>query len=120
MSGSEQSTLFGESSKEQKERIRKESPFGHFKSWRLVHLIVKSGDNLKQEQFAMQLLSTIQQIFIIEKVNITLVTYEVLSLGPDCGVIEMVKDAVTMDSLKRNLYASSESFADFFKYCPRI
>lgn len=28
-------------------KIRNESPFGKFKSWKLVNLIVKSGDNLK-------------------------------------------------------------------------
>jgi len=29
--------------------------------------------------------------------------YEVLSMGPDCGIIEMVKDSVTFDKLKKHL-----------------
>lgn len=31
-------------------------------------------------------------------------TYEVISLGPHYGLIEMVKDAATIDSLKKKLY----------------
>ena len=41
--------FFGEDSKEQEDRLRKGSIYKHLKSWRLVHLIVKTGDNLKQE-----------------------------------------------------------------------
>ena len=49
----------------------------------------------------MQLISTIDQIFATEKLPIKLSTYEVISLGPNYGLIEMVKDAITIDSLKR-------------------
>ena len=43
-----------ETSAEQEKRIRKQSIFGHLKTWKLLRLIVKSGDDLRQEQFAMQ------------------------------------------------------------------
>jgi hypothetical protein len=39
--------LFGEDSSIIAEKLRKKSIYGHFKSWRLVNLIVKTGDNLK-------------------------------------------------------------------------
>ena len=52
-----------ENSAEQERRIRKQSIFGHLKTWKLIRLIVKSGDDLKQEQFAMQLITQIDQIF---------------------------------------------------------
>lgn len=51
------SNVFGESEEDFKERIRNKSIFGHLASWDLVHLIVKTNDNLKQEQFALQLIS---------------------------------------------------------------
>ncbi|CAD8152555.1 unnamed protein product [Paramecium pentaurelia] len=106
--------LFGESAKDQEQRIKEQSLFGNLKSWRLVHLIVKSGDNLKQEQFAMQLLSTIDQIFSIEDLPMRLSIYEVISLGPNYGLIEMVKDAITIDSLKRQLWNRQQTLAQFF------
>lgn len=43
-----------ETAAEQEKRIRKQSIFGHLKTWKLLRLIVKSGDDLRQEQFAMQ------------------------------------------------------------------
>lgn len=33
--------LFGEDQADQEKRIRKKSPYGHLKSWKLVHFIVK-------------------------------------------------------------------------------
>lgn len=50
-------TIFLETSKEQDERVRKNSPFGSLKTWKLLKLIVKSNDDVRQEQFAMQLIS---------------------------------------------------------------
>ena len=46
-------TVFIETSKEQDERIKKNSPFGHLKTWKLLKMIVKSNDDVRQEQFAM-------------------------------------------------------------------
>jgi phosphatidylinositol 4-kinase len=37
--------------------VRKQSPFGHLKTWRLIKVIVKSNDDVRQEQFAMQLIA---------------------------------------------------------------
>ena len=48
-----------ENSKEQERRIRAASQYGHLKSWRLMRLIVKSKDDVRQEQFAVQLISQI-------------------------------------------------------------
>ena len=40
-------TIFLETSKEQDERVRKNSPFGGLKTWRLIKLIVKSNDDVR-------------------------------------------------------------------------
>jgi hypothetical protein len=46
-----------ETSKEQEKRIRANSPYGNLKSWRLMRMIVKAKDDVRQEQFAVQLIS---------------------------------------------------------------
>lgn len=46
-----------------------------------MHMIIKTQDNLKQEQFALQLIYQFHQIFKAEKLKIKLRPYEVLSLG---------------------------------------
>jgi hypothetical protein len=40
-------TIFIETSKEQDERVRRNSPFGGLKTWRLIKLIVKSNDDVR-------------------------------------------------------------------------
>jgi phosphatidylinositol kinase/protein kinase (PI-3 family) len=39
----------------------------------------------------------------MEKLPLLLTPYEVLSMGPDCGIIEIVKEAVTIDNLKKKM-----------------
>ena len=36
-----------ETSAEQEQRIREESPFGHLKSWRLLRVVVKANDDVR-------------------------------------------------------------------------
>lgn len=82
-------------------------------------MIIKTGDNLKQEQFAAQLINQFNQIFKDEKVKLKLRPYEILSLGPDSGLIEMVKNATTLDNLKRQLNEKFKNnvsgIGEFFK-----
>jgi phosphatidylinositol kinase/protein kinase (PI-3 family) len=90
-----------ENSEQQEKRIRKQSIFGHLKTWKLLRIIVKSGDDLRQEQFAMQLISQIDQIFRKKKLNIWLKPYEILATGKGCGLIEFLADATSIDAFKK-------------------
>lgn len=45
------------------ERVKAESVYGQLESYTLIHLIVKTSDNLKQEQFALQLIYQFDYIF---------------------------------------------------------
>lgn len=56
-------TIFQESWENRQKRIQKTSPFGTHPNWRLHSVIVKSGDDLRQEQLAVQLISLFHQIF---------------------------------------------------------
>lgn len=55
--------IFSKPSEEIFEDYRKKSIYRNLKSWKLMHLMVKIGDDLRQEQFAMQLISRFQYIF---------------------------------------------------------
>lgn len=44
-------------------------------------MIVKSGADLKEEQFAVQLIQQFDQIFKLEKLDLYLTPYEIVSLG---------------------------------------
>jgi len=41
--------VFNETSKEQENRIRRNSPFGSLLTWKLLRIIVKSNDDVRQE-----------------------------------------------------------------------
>ncbi|GMF18169.1 unnamed protein product [Phytophthora fragariaefolia] len=55
--------VFRERWSEKEARIRRESPFGDHPGWRLLSVIVKSNDDLRQEQFAAQLIAQCDRIF---------------------------------------------------------
>ena len=71
--------LFKETFDQCSERIRKNSVFGPLKTWKIAKLIVKSGDDLRQEQFAMQLIDCMSQIFQMDDARCWLKTYEILA-----------------------------------------
>ena len=106
-------TIFSEISKEQEARVRLQSPFGSLRTWRLLRVIVKSNDDVRQEQFAMQLISQIDQIFKLAKLPLWLKPYEILATGQRCGLIEVVSDALSIDSIKRKLGAQTR-LIDYF------
>lgn len=81
--------------------MQENSPFGQLKSWNLCRIIVKSIDDVRQEQFAMQLISQIYQIFKIKKLPLWLKTYEILATGPNCGLIEVINDAMSIDEIHK-------------------
>lgn len=53
---------------EKEERVRAASPYGQLPGWRLLPIIVKTGDDLRQELLAYQLLTVLQvRLIIIRK-----------------------------------------------------
>ena len=108
-------SLFKESFEIAKERLRSRSPFGHLKTWNLIQVIVKCGDDLRQEQLAMQMISLFKQILTKNKCDLWLKDYEIIATGLDCGILECVSDACSIDSLKKSLPPNRNSLLDFFK-----
>ena len=108
------SNIFGETFEEKKQNLKKTSLFGNFKSHQLFRCIFKTHEDLRQEQFATQLINEFNQIFRLEKVDCWLNTYEIISTGNDSGLVEMVNNSLSLDQLKQKL--NNISLHDFYIY----
>ncbi|RLN53504.1 hypothetical protein BBJ28_00013643 [Nothophytophthora sp. Chile5] len=95
------SDVFGESWQAKKERIRASSPFGHLPGWNVISLISKSNDDIRQEVFAMQLITTFQTIFRESELPLWLRPYRIVSTGRNSGLLETITDAQSLDALKK-------------------
>ena len=104
--------IFGETFAQKESNLKKTSLFGRFKSHKIFRCIFKTHEDLRQEQFATQLINEFNQIFKLEKVNCWLNTYEIISTGNDAGLVEMVNDSLSLDQLKQKL--NNISLTDFY------
>ena len=68
-----------------------------------MRVIVKSGDDLRSEQFAMQLIETMHLIFKRRKLKLKLTPYEILSTGENCGIVEFIPDSFSIDYIKKKM-----------------
>ncbi|XP_066424117.1 phosphatidylinositol 4-kinase beta isoform X2 [Molothrus aeneus] len=82
-------------------RIREASPYGHLPSWRLLSVIVKCGDDLRQELLAFQVLKQLQWIWEQERVPLWIRPYKILVISADSGMIEPVLSAVSLHQIKK-------------------
>ncbi|XP_077646691.1 phosphatidylinositol 4-kinase beta isoform X1 [Lonchura striata] len=92
-------------------RIREASPYGHLPSWRLVSVIVKCGDDLRQELLAFQVLRQLQSIWEQERVPLWVRPYKILVVSADSGMIEPVLSAVSLHQIKKQ---SQLALQDYF------
>ena len=104
--------VFGESFAKKGKNIKKTSLFGSLNSHKIFRCIIKTHEDLRQEQFATQLINEFYQIFKIENVDCWLNTYEIISTGNDSGLVEMVNDSLSLDQLKQKI--NHISLADFY------
>ena len=112
------------------ERLRKSSIHGSHPDWRLLPILVKSNDDLRQEQVSVselldyiwcndyshiefilfplfcklmsQLIQRMALILARNNVPVWLYPYEIVALTGRGGIIECVPDTISIDSLKRN------------------
>lgn len=96
---------------EKEARIREASPYGHVPNWKLLPMIVKCGDDLRQELLAYQLLLQFQAIWKQERVPLRLRPYAVVVTSSDSGLLEPVVNAVSLHQIKKN---SKMSLKDYF------
>ncbi|XP_034016085.1 phosphatidylinositol 4-kinase beta-like [Thalassophryne amazonica] len=92
-------------------RIREGSPYGHLPTWRLLSVIVKCGDDLRQELLAYQVLRQLQSIWQQERVPLWIKPYKILVMSSDSGMIEPVLNAVSLHQVRKQ---SQLSLLDYF------
>lgn len=92
------------------ERIRRSSPYGHLPNWHLVPVIIKSGDDLRQELLGSQLMSAFRGAWVTEKVAPWIRPLQILVASHDGGLIEVVGSAVSIHQIKR----TTDTLLDYF------
>lgn len=100
------SSVMGEEWEARAERVRRESPHGHLPRWRLLSVMVKSRDDVRQEQFAVQLITLFSQIYKKSNLAVWLRPYQVLATGADAGLIEVVNNTLSLHGLKKKMLAA--------------
>jgi phosphatidylinositol 4-kinase len=113
-SGQPPLVVFKEAWVAKQSRIQASSPVGSLPGWRLLPIIVKSGDDLRQEQVVSQLI--FQMYFILKKlqVGVWIRPYGIIATSADSGVIEAIPDTVSLDVLRRCV-PSYTSLLDFYE-----
>lgn len=77
-------------------------------------MIVKARDDLRQEQFVSQLLHQFASIWRDADVPVWIRPYDILATTRDGGLIEVIPDTISLDSLKRGLGTEYRGLRDFF------
>ncbi|GMT31444.1 hypothetical protein PFISCL1PPCAC_22741, partial [Pristionchus fissidentatus] len=90
---------------DKRERLRLASPYGRLPGWQLLPVIVKTGDDLRQELLAYQLLRALDSVWQEEGIPLVLRPYKILVLSHDSGMIEPIVNACSLHQIKRNLSA---------------
>ncbi|CAH0486368.1 unnamed protein product [Peronospora farinosa] len=107
-------SAFGESFEQKKERLREQShvAVSESKDWDCVAFIVKSNDDLRQEVLCLQIIRQLQDIFQGADLPLRLLPYEIIATSASTGMIEYVKNAVSLDALKKR--GNYTTLADHF------
>uniref|UniRef100_A0A7N0VA14 1-phosphatidylinositol 4-kinase n=1 Tax=Kalanchoe fedtschenkoi TaxID=63787 RepID=A0A7N0VA14_KALFE len=105
--------LSGELWEVKRERIRKASAYGKLPGWDLRSIIVKSGDDCRQEHLAVQLIYHFYDIFQEAGLPLWLRPYEVLCTSSYTALIETISDTASLHSIKSR-YPSISSLREFF------
>ena len=104
--------IFGETIEEKEKNLKKKSIFGKIETHKIFRCIFKTHEDLRQEQFATQLINEFYQIFKLENTGCWLNTYEIISTGNDSGLVEMVDNSLSLDQLKQK--TKNISLKDFY------
>jgi len=78
---------WGEPWERKVEEFQKNSVFGHFPSYQIRNIIIKGGDDLRQELIAMQMIIKFKQIFEEAGLKLFLRPYDIMVTSPDSGIL---------------------------------
>ncbi|KAM4609720.1 phosphatidylinositol 4,5-bisphosphate 3-kinase catalytic subunit gamma isoform [Polymixia lowei] len=75
-----------------------------------VGIIFKQGDDLRQDMLVLQTLVVMDSIWQEKSLDLNLVPYGCISTGHNIGMIEIVRDAVTIAAVQRNHGGTTGAF----------
>ena len=67
----------------------------------------------------MQLIETMDLIFKRRKLKLKLTPYEILSTGENCGIVEFIPDAFSIDYIKKKMQQVSGQDLDLYQFYRR-
>ncbi|KAG0464661.1 hypothetical protein HPP92_018825 [Vanilla planifolia] len=105
--------LSGELWEVKKDRICKLSQYGKLPGWDLRSVIVKSGDDCRQEHLAVQLIAHFYDIYQEAGLPLWLRPYEVLVTSSYTALIETIPDTASIHSIKSR-FSNISSLRDYF------
>lgn len=106
--------FFGKPWEQKKLIYKKKSYFRKFESLKLRNVVVKGGDDLRQEIICMQLIYKIKEIITDAKVDIFIKPYEIIVLSENSGILEFVSNSISIDGMKKKRDEDSRSISSFF------
>ncbi|KAK3088656.1 hypothetical protein FSP39_022005 [Pinctada imbricata] len=96
---------------EKVQRIRESSPYGHLSNWKLLSVIIKCGDDLRQELLVYQVLKLLKSVWEQEHVPLWIQPYHILVTSTDSGMIEPIVNTVSLHQIKKH---SKKSLLEYF------
>ena len=106
--------VFGISWAQSVKEIKESSPFGNSRGWGVLPVIIKGGDDMRQEVLAMQLISSFDRIWREASLPVRLHPYGVVVTSNDSGIIELVTDATSIDCLKKAMPEDVRTLSDYW------
>jgi len=68
-----------------------------------VHAMFKIGDDMRQDRLIMQLVGIMNKIWLREGIDLKMITYKCIATGVGMGMVEIVKDSVTLREIHTEL-----------------
>lgn len=103
VSNKNSNTYLGEDWQSKKERIRKQSVYGHLENWDLCSVIAKTGDDLRQEAFASQVIQAMASVWKTANVPVWVKRMRILITSANTGLVETITNALSVHSIKKAL-----------------
>ncbi|WEL38260.1 type III phosphoinositide 4-kinase beta [Encephalitozoon hellem] len=94
-----------------KAELKKTSLFGKVIGWCAESIIVKTGDSLKQELIAHQVLREMKRIWREENSSLWVRPYKIYLVSDTSGIIETVVDATSIHKIKKKMMSESKNYS---------
>ncbi|CAD8204494.1 unnamed protein product [Paramecium pentaurelia] len=102
VSKSQNKSIWGEDWNITKQKIKQYSQYGNLKSHDVRQIIIKGGDDLRNELLIMQMMKKINEIFKQKQLKLFLRPYDIILTSANSGILEFIPNTVSIDKIKRD------------------